>query len=377
MNNPMIATLFQNAALLLAMVVVFDLFTSRQRLRNRMSSQCMAGLVLGGLCIALMLDSFRLEDGIIFDTRSVLLSVSGLFLGVVPTLIAMATAAAYRIWMGGAGALTGISVILSTGAIGILWGRRRRGKLEHITGLELYGFGVVVHLVMLSMMLTLEWEAAWRVIAGISLPVLLVYPVSTVALGLLLVNRFQREKTATVLAESEERSRLALRAAHMGTYDWDMVKNRIVWSRWHEELWGYKPGEFDGSREAFSARVHPEDLPGVNEEIAQCAVGRVRFSREFRVVWPDGSIHWVSSVGEFSFDIVGHASRMHGVVLETTESHQAEEKITGQLQELRRWHNVMMDRENRILELKQEVNELLAREGQQPRYPISAGERDA
>ena len=42
-----------------------------------------------------------------------------------------------------------------------------------------------------------------------------------------------------------------------------------------------------------------------------------------------------------------------------------------------RWHNVMMDWEARVLELKQEVNELLAREGQQLRYPISAGERDA
>lgn len=368
MNNSMLYTLFQNAVLLLAMVVVFDLITSRQRLQRKRWYQVLGGLMIGGLGIGLMLESFQLESGIIFDTRSVLLSVSALFFGVTSTLVAMAITMAYRLWLGGPGVWAGILTILSTGAVGILWRNNRRGRREEISALELYSFGVVVHWVMLAMMLTLPWEAAWRVIADIAMPVLLVYPLSTIALGLLLANRFHREKAANALAASEERSRLALRAAHMGTYDWDMTKNRIVWSRWHEELWGYNVGEFDGTREAFSVRVHPEDLPIFNEEIAQCVARHVRFSREFRVVWPDESIHWVSSFGEFSFDAGGQAFRMHGVVLETTERHQAEEKITGQLQELQRWQNVMMDREDRILELKQEVNELLRKSGQPKRY---------
>ena len=377
MNDSILVTLFRNAALLLAMVVVFDLITSRQRLQKERARQVLAGLIIGSLSISLMLDSFRIESGIIFDTRSVLLSLSGLFLGVIPTLFAMAIAVVYRIWMGGAGALTGICVILSTGAVGILWRNNRKGRLEDISALELYAFGVIVHLVMLAMMLTLQWEAAWRVLSGITLPVLLVYPLSTVVLGLLLANRVHRQKTATALVVSEERTRLALSAAHMGTYDWDIKANRIVWSRGHEALWGFNPGEFDGTYEAFSGRIHPEDVSGTHAEIARCIADGVRFEHEFRVVWPDGSVHWVTSVGEFSFDVARHPERMHGVVMETTERHRAEEKIAGQLQELRRWQHVMMDREDRVLELKKEVNELLAREGQPPRYPVADGKRDA
>ena len=66
---------------------------------------------------------------------------------------------------------------------------------------------MVVHLVMLALMLTLPWESARRVIAGIGPPVLLVHPIATAALGALLVNRLRRERSTTLLAESESRYR--------------------------------------------------------------------------------------------------------------------------------------------------------------------------
>ncbi len=129
------------------------------------------------------------------------------------------------------------------------------------------------------------------------------------------------------LQESEERLRLALDAAHMGTFDWDVPHNRITWSRWHEEMWGFKPGEFGGTYESFSERVHPDDLPGINAEAARCIAAREPFAREFRVVWPDGTVHWIMGRGEFSFDANGQALRMCGAILETTEHRQAEEAL--------------------------------------------------
>ena len=132
------------------------------------------------------------------------------------------------------------------------------------------------------------------------------------------------------LLENESRLRLALDAAHLGTFDWDVVRNRIVWSRRHEELWGFARGEFGGNYEAFAERVHPDDIASINAEITRCKSARARFTGEFRVVWPDGSIHWVAAMGEFTFDDAGRAVRMNGAVMQITERKQAEQRILEQ-----------------------------------------------
>jgi PAS domain S-box-containing protein len=136
-----------------------------------------------------------------------------------------------------------------------------------------------------------------------------------------------RKLAEAKLRESEERLRLALEAARLGTFDWDLLHDQIVWSRWHEEIFGFAPGEFGGTYASFAERVHPEDLAEVNEEVARCIASRQPFVREFRVLWPDASVHWVSARGEFSFAADGTASRMHGVVLETTAHREAEQKV--------------------------------------------------
>ncbi len=136
-----------------------------------------------------------------------------------------------------------------------------------------------------------------------------------------------RHRAEAALSESEERLRLALDAARMGTFDWDVPRDRIVWSRGHEQLWGFNSGEFGGTYESFAQRLHPDDLPDINAEIARCIAGRAPFSREFRVVWPDGSVHWIAAVGEFTFDATGQPVRMRGAVLETTDRRRAEEDL--------------------------------------------------
>ncbi len=135
------------------------------------------------------------------------------------------------------------------------------------------------------------------------------------------------DRYAQSLREGEERLRLALDAAQMGTFDWDIVRDCIVWSRWLEKLWGYAPGEFDDSYHAFIARVHPDDQSGLEADIARCISNHETHKYEFRVVWPDGSIHWIFARGEFTYGVDSQPMRMRGVMLEITASKLAEKKL--------------------------------------------------
>ncbi|WP_206171870.1 PAS domain S-box protein [Thiorhodococcus mannitoliphagus] len=131
-------------------------------------------------------------------------------------------------------------------------------------------------------------------------------------------------KEMDALRESKERLTLALDAAQLGTYDWDIAANRILWSQRHESLWGFVSGAFDGTYEGFLSRLHPDDATGVSEELARGMTTGERFSRDFRVVWPDGSLHWMQGLGEFSVDSTGKPQRMRGCVMEITARKEAE-----------------------------------------------------
>ncbi|NPU84349.1 MAG: PAS domain S-box protein [Syntrophaceae bacterium] len=199
--------LVHNAALLLAVAYFFDVSAARWKTDRTLFPQVPFGIVIGAVGITVMMTSWALTPGLIFDTRSVLLSVSGLFFGSIPTVIAMAMTAAFRIYQGGPGAVMGVSVIAATGTVGILWRHLRRRSLAEMSWRELYLFGIATHLVMLGLTFTLPLEIALWTLSRITLPVLLIYPPGTALLGMLMVNRLQREQADEKLQEREEKYR--------------------------------------------------------------------------------------------------------------------------------------------------------------------------
>ncbi|MDD8012410.1 MAG: LytS/YhcK type 5TM receptor domain-containing protein, partial [Acidobacteriota bacterium] len=133
MNTAFFLQLVFNASLLLTMALIYDLLASSWRVGRASLRQVPAGVVIGIVGVIVMLASWKLKQGIVFDTRSILLAVSGLFFGTVPTIVAMALLASYRAMIGGAAVGMGIAVIISSGAIGIAWRHRRRFFLADIT----------------------------------------------------------------------------------------------------------------------------------------------------------------------------------------------------------------------------------------------------
>jgi|GEM_PF-956013 len=193
-----------NAALLLVLVFLYDLIARHLRQRS-LAFRLLTGLVIGMISVAVMVASVRMPDGVIFDTRSVVLSMGTLFYGTVPGMIAGAIAAAYRIGLGGPGAVTGVAVIAMSVIVGVLWRRWRRTASRDPGILELYLFGLTVHVFMLLIMFTLPSPMA--TLRQIALPVIVIYPLAAVLLGLLMIDQRRRRRSETALRESEEQNR--------------------------------------------------------------------------------------------------------------------------------------------------------------------------
>jgi PAS domain S-box-containing protein len=143
-----------------------------------------------------------------------------------------------------------------------------------------------------------------------------------------------RRQAEEALAASNRHLKLAMDAAGIGTFDWDIVTGRIVWDGHHEQIFGYGPGDFNGTYAGFERRIHPDDLPGMSRNVETAGRTRNMFVQEFRVVWPDGSIHWVVSRGEFSYNEAGVPIRLFGATLDISKrkraemaSHESEERL--------------------------------------------------
>jgi len=266
MGEASFPVLVQNIALLLALVLIVDVISPRWPIAQRSLGQVLVGIVIGAIGITLMLTPWVQAPGLVFDTRSVLLGISGLFFGGIPTLVAMAITVAFRIYQGGSGALTGVSVILATGTIGILWRQARKRPSEIISWWEIYLFGVVIHLVMLALMFTLPLPTALQTLANISLPVLVIYPLGTTLIGALITNRMQREQTKESLRRSEIRLNVTQHLTKVGGWEWDVARKQMYWTEETYRIHGYSPADIPaGSPEHIEKSLicyDPEDRLG-------------------------------------------------------------------------------------------------------------------
>ncbi len=127
--------------------------------------------------------------------------------------------------------------------------------------------------------------------------------------------RIVHEKSRT----RDELLRLALESARMGTWNWDIRTGQVTWSEGVEDIFGLAPGTFDGTFERYLSLVHPDDLAALQEAIAAALEEDTKYYVEHRIVWKDGTIHWLQGRGKMYRDESGRAVRMAGIVADITE----------------------------------------------------------
>ncbi|MCX5830668.1 MAG: PAS domain S-box protein [Deltaproteobacteria bacterium] len=314
--------LVQNATFLLAVAFLFDVAASQWRVGQSSFWKALVGLALGAIGITVMLTPWAFGPGIVFDTRSILLGISGLFFGFFPTTIAMAMTAAFRFYQGGTGAWTGIAVILASGATGIAWRHFRRRPLAEISWQELYLFGMVIHLTMLGLMFSLPWATALRVLSNIALPVLVIYPLGAALLGVLMVKRLLRERTEDALLKSEEKFKTIFDRASDGILIADPITKKFLQGNTAIcSMLGYTKAEIE-SLTIYD--IHPkEDISRVQDEFGKMIKGEKVLAESLPSLRKDGSIFY-ADIGAANITI-GGMPYLIGIFRDINEKKQAEE----------------------------------------------------
>ncbi|MBE9228805.1 PAS domain S-box protein [Phormidium sp. LEGE 05292] len=140
----------------------------------------------------------------------------------------------------------------------------------------------------------------------------------------LFIDITDRKLAEAALSESERKLRIALNAANMGTWDWEIQTGKLTWSEQTEIIFGFTPDSFPGNYQAYFNLIHPGDRHHVTTAIAHSIEQKSPYNIEHRIILPDGSIRWVAGKGDVIFNQLGRTVGMSGVVMDITERRQAE-----------------------------------------------------
>jgi two-component system cell cycle sensor histidine kinase/response regulator CckA len=137
----------------------------------------------------------------------------------------------------------------------------------------------------------------------------------------------QERDERAALREREAQLRFALESAHMGTWSVDLAAQRVDWSTGCANLFGLPGGSGPSTREEFLRLVHPDDRETLLRAADRTLQEGADYAVEYRVLFPDRTIHWHAALGRAVRDAEGAPVRVHGVVMDITARREAEERI--------------------------------------------------
>jgi len=134
----------------------------------------------------------------------------------------------------------------------------------------------------------------------------------------------ERRQAEKELQQVSTRLKLAASAGGVGVWDYDITNNLLVWDHQMYSLYGIHEEDFSGAYDAWQTGLHPDDAARGDEEIQMAIRGEKEFDTEFRVVWPDETIHYIRAYAIVYRDKDGKASHMIGTNWDITSQKQLE-----------------------------------------------------
>ncbi len=332
MNIEAMVGLINNAALLLAVAVLHDILRHAPQANTR-AAQILTGLALGliGAGMGMIITPWQFAPGVIFNARSILFSVAGLFFGVIPTLMAALSTDLFLLYQEGTGAWPIAAAIITAAGVGLAW-RQLRPKWfgNGPAWLELYGFGLVTQLVTLGWLLLLPGAMP---ALNIGLPVIIIYPLATVLLGLLLERQNIRREADQKMQAGYAQYRRIIETAEEGIWQLDTTNKTVLANPKLGRLLGYTPAEMMGAS-VFNF-IGANDIPLAHAYLAQLRQGE-RPQPDFRFQHKDGHTVWTRLSTNPVWDDAGQYAGVMAIVTDITRRKQAEE-------ERDRFFNLSMD----------------------------------
>ncbi len=137
----------------------------------------------------------------------------------------------------------------------------------------------------------------------------------------------ERKRAEEALREAADRLTLATRAGDVGVWDWDVQSDTLTWDEQMFALYGITRERFGGAYDAWRARLHPDDLQRSDDEIQMALSGEKELDTDFRVLWPDGTVHIIRTLALVQRDASGRPARMIGTSRDITGFRQTETEI--------------------------------------------------
>lgn len=210
-----IIELIFNLSLLVAVSVISGFIETHWK-RDTRKGILFQGLLFGGVAWLGMINPFELSPGIIFDGRSVVISLCTMFFGPVSGLFAVLISLIYRIYLGGDGLATGVAVIVFSYFIGVIYYYKKQKRKNPITVLDLYIFGLLVHAGMVLALIALPTETRTIAFKTMSFTILGVYPLATLLIGKILKDQEDNAALVDDLEEREHAFRLLVNNMNQG-----------------------------------------------------------------------------------------------------------------------------------------------------------------
>jgi PAS domain S-box-containing protein len=138
----------------------------------------------------------------------------------------------------------------------------------------------------------------------------------------------EREALTDSLRQSQERLSLALAAARMGVWEWDVQTDTVFWSPECYDIMGLGP--VDVTPETFLNLIHPDDKDRILTATRKAVTEKVIYAEDFRIICPNGEVRWVSNLGRAEYDENDRPLRLVGTIMDITARKRAEEALAAE-----------------------------------------------
>lgn len=239
-----------------------------------------------------MLYPFVLSEGLIFDGRSIVISLCTLFFGPVSGAVAAVMAAIFRISIGGVGLTMGLLVILSSFVIGYLFHLKKLKSSENvINNVQLYLLGFIVHIIMLLLMFVLPSEAMLSALQTVGFTVIGIYPIITLLIGKILSDQESKQELIDNLTKSETKFRALTETSPSAIFIYQDTKF-VYLNESSVELTGYKTEELIGKE--FWTIVHPDYQELIKTRGLKRQKGeKIPQRYQFKIIRKNGEERWI------------------------------------------------------------------------------------